>query len=53
MILFVIFAFGLTVSLVVAKGLMQARDYAANEFAKQGLTPAEKVAGNEESDNEF
>jgi len=45
MAIFAIFALGLMVSFVVAKGLMQARDYAANEFAKQDSTDEEKVAG--------
>lgn len=35
MIIFVIFAVGLMVTALVAKGLMQARDYANDEFLKQ------------------
>lgn len=45
MIIFVIFAFGLMMSFVVAKGMMQARDYAANEFKKQDSADQPKVNG--------
>ncbi|MEX1048504.1 MAG: hypothetical protein WED15_03185 [Akkermansiaceae bacterium] len=40
---FAVFALGLMVSLVIAKGMMQANDYARQELKKQKLTMLDKV----------
>lgn len=44
MILFTVFALGLMVSFVVAKGLMQASEYAAEEVLKQDSSVEKSVA---------
>jgi hypothetical protein len=44
MVLFAVLLLGIMVSFVIAKGLIQARDYAAEELAKQE-PPAEEKAG--------
>lgn len=40
---FAVFALGLMVSLVIAKGMMQANDYARQELKKQKLTKLDKA----------
>ena len=41
---FVIFALGVVVSLVVAKGMMQANDYAKEELGRKGMAAREDEA---------
>jgi hypothetical protein len=44
MIVFTVFLLGVMVSCVIAKGMMQAHVYAAEELARQGPASEEKIA---------
>lgn len=44
MVIFTVFLLGVMVSCVIAKGLMQARDYAAEELARQEPPVEENTA---------